>query len=77
MTKLFVPKLIIIKVLKCINSTCRLCDSSDETIYYLLNACPALAATEYLKWHNSVASLIHKHVCEYYAVPTCENPWLH
>jgi len=24
-----------------------------------------------------VASLIHKHVCEYYDIPTCDRPWLH
>ena len=66
------------KVLRCgDDSTCRLCQSSDETIYHLLSACPALAATEYLKRHNSVASLIHKHICESYGIPTCDKPWLY
>ena len=51
--------------------------SSDDTVYHLLSVCLALAATEYLKRHNSVASLIHKNVCEYYGIPTCEKPWLY
>ena len=66
------------KVLNCAEDpTCRLCHSSDETIYHLLSACPAVVVTEYLKRHNSVASLIHKHICECYGIPTCEKPWLY
>ena len=57
--------------------SCRLCQSADETIYHLLTACPALAATEYLKRHNSVASPIQKHICEFYGIATCEKPWLY
>jgi len=43
----------------------------------LFSVCPALATTEYLKRHNYVASLIHKHVCEFYGIPTCEKPWFY
>ena len=31
------------------DSLCRLCHSFDETIYHILSACPALAATAYLQ----------------------------
>ena len=65
-------------VLNCTDdSLCRMCHSSDETIYHLLSACPVLAAIGYLQRHNSVASLIHKHICEFYGIPTCEKPWLY
>ena len=59
------------------DSLCRWCHSSDETIFHVLSACPALAPTEYLERHNSVASLLHKHICEYYGIPTCKRPWLY
>lgn len=41
--------------------TYRICHSSSETTYHWLSACRMLAATEYLKRLNSVASLFHKH----------------
>ena len=64
-------------VLNCTDdSLCRICHSSDETIYHLLSTCPVLAAKAYLQ-HNSVASLIHKHICKFYGMPTCEKPWLY
>ena len=36
-----------------------------------------LAATEYLKRHNSVASLVHKNLCSHFGVVTCDKPWLY
>ena len=66
------------KVLNCTDDpSCTLCYSSGETIYHLVSASPALAATEYLKRYNSVASIIHKNVCEFYEISTCEKPWLY
>ena len=56
---------------------CRLCHSFDETMFHILSSCPVLAPTGYLQRHNSVAALIHKRICEYYCIPTCEKPWLY
>ena len=58
------------------DSSCRMCHSTSETIFHLLSACPILAATEYLKHHNSVASLVHS-LCSYFGVSVCDKPWLH
>ena len=56
---------------------CRLCHSFDETVYHILSSCPLLAPTGYLQRHNSVAALIHKQICEFYDIYTCEKPWLY
>ena len=52
---------------------CHLCHSFNETLYHILSSCPFLAPTRYLQRHNSVAALIHKQICEFYAIYTCEN----
>ena len=36
-----------------------------------------MSATEYLKRHNSVASLVHKALCDHFGIRTCDKPWLH
>jgi len=36
-----------------------------------------LAATEYLKRHNSVASLVHRALCDHFGIRTYDKPWLH
>ena len=59
------------------DSSCRMFHSAYETIFHLLTACPVLAATEYLKLHNSVASLVHRSSCSYFGVSVCDKPWLH
>lgn len=33
-------------------------------VFHALSACSALALIKYLEHHNTVASLIHRHVCE-------------
>ena len=57
--------------------SCRVCHTAPETIHHLLSACSMLAATEYLTWHSSVASLIHKSLCTHLGVVTCGKPWLY
>ena len=69
--------IIIIIIMVTYSRLCRLCHSFDETVFHILSSCPVLAPTGYLQWHNSVAALIHKHICEYYGIPTCEKPWLY
>jgi len=54
-----------------------MCHSATETIFDILSACPMLASTDYLRWHNSVASLLHKNICDFYSIVTCDRPWLH
>ena len=34
------------------DSLCRLCHSSDKTIFHVLSACPVLAPIEYLERYN-------------------------
>ena len=53
-----------------------MCHGSAETIYLLLSACPVLAASECLKHHNSVVSLVHKNLCSHLGVVTCDKPRL-
>lgn len=56
---------------------CRLCHSSDETIFHILSSCPFLAPTSYLERHNSVAALVHKQICMAYGITTSERQWLY
>ena len=65
------------KVLNCTDDPSyayTLCYSSGETIYHLVSASPALAATEYLKRQNFVALIIQKNV--FYEISTCKKRWL-
>jgi len=54
-----------------------MCHGTPETIYHLFNACPVLAASEYPKCHNSVASLVCKNLCSNLGIVTCDKPWLY
>ena len=58
---------------------CCLCHSLDETVYHILSLYPFLTPTGYLQWQNFVAALIHKQICEFYGIYTCEKPkpWLY
>ena len=53
-----------------------MCHCVSETIFHLLSAFPVLAATEYLKRHNSVASLVHRSLCSHFGASICDKPWL-
>ena len=41
------------------SDTCRMCNTMPETIAHVVSGCTTLAATSYLKRHNSVAKIIH------------------
>ena len=75
--KLFVLKFIIWMCFTHLMTLCRLRHLSTETIFHVLNACPALALSIWSDIRNSVASLIHKHICEYNGIATCSRPWLY
>jgi len=54
-----------------------MCRGALETIYHVLSVCPVLAASEYLKCHNSVVSLVRKNLCSHLGVVTCDKQWLY
>ena len=41
------------------SNTCRMSNTMPETISHVISGCTTLAATSYLKRHNSVAKIIH------------------
>jgi len=59
------------------SAVCQMCHSATETIFHILSACPMLASTDYLRQHNSVASLLHKNICDFYGIVICDRPWLY
>jgi len=45
------------------NAVCWMCHSATEIIFHILIKCISyICYTDYLKWHNSVASLLHKNM---------------
>ena len=60
-----------------VSPTCCLCINANETIIHLLSACPCLAGTQYIWRHNSVASLLHRVICNHCGFPTCGKLWLY
>jgi len=46
------------------NSTCRLCQVFDETIYYITLACPILAKEQYVKKHDGMCAQLHFYICK-------------
>jgi len=52
------------------STLCRLCNSKEETIQYLMAGCPTLAPTSYLHCHNLVAGVIHWHLCHTFGIHT-------
>jgi hypothetical protein len=49
----------------------------NETVTHILAACPKLAQMEYLKWHNAVAAVIHKTICDENGRESAKQTWLH
>jgi ribosomal protein L37E len=47
-----------------IDELCRRCGNESETIKHITAACEQLAATEYVKRHDSVAKVIHQKLAE-------------
>ena len=65
---------------KSIDPMCRMCKTASETISQISHvhfSCPKLAGSEYLKRHNSVATVIHRKVCQDYNIETPVQDWLH
>jgi len=59
------------------DARCRLCKTADETVTHILTGCSKIAQTEYMKRHNAVAAVVHKHACQEYGIPTVKQAWLH
>ena len=45
-----------------------------ETINHIISGCPALAQNEYKRRHDTVAKVLHWHICKEYNVP-CSDRW--
>ena len=50
-----------------------LCHRFSETTFDELSACPMLAASEYLKRHNTFALLVLKALCDHFGTTTCDK----
>jgi len=48
-----------------IDSKCRLCQQFDETIEYIISACPILAKEQYIKRYDSVCVCVHNYTSTY------------
>ena len=46
------------------NSKCRLCQQSDETIDHIISACPILATEQYVKRRVKVSAQLHFNICK-------------
>lgn len=47
-----------------VDSKCRICRESEETIYHVMSACPVLAQREYISRHDRVAKALHHKICQ-------------
>jgi len=45
-------------------SKCRLYQKFDETIDYIISACPILAKEQYIKIHDRVCAQLHFNICK-------------
>jgi hypothetical protein len=46
------------------DSKCRLCHQFDETIDYIISACPILAKEQHIKRHDRVSAQLHFNICK-------------
>ena len=47
------------------NTKCRACNKSDESVFHLICSCPALAPTLYLNMrHNQVARILYQEIIQ-------------
>ena len=56
----------------CVSPKCRMCGDKDETVWHVLGECSRLAGTEYKRWHDIVARIIHRALCIKYGFSTAE-----
>ena len=54
---------------------CRFCHTREETIQHLLAGCEALIPTKYLYRHNTVAKVVHWHLCKIFHVQLDVTSW--
>ena len=59
------------------NSSCRLCDSDNETVAHLVSGCSALAGTSYKKCHDAVGHCLHWCLCCQFSFPVVREWWKH
>ena len=59
------------------DSKCRLCKESDETVDHILSSCKKIAQTDYKIQHNTVVKMIHWNICKNYHITTTNNWWEH
>ena len=57
------------------DSKCRFCQKFDETIDYIISACPKLAKEQYVKRHDRVCAQLHFNVCKETGVPLDKKHW--
>ena len=53
---------------------CRKCYQKEETIDHIASECPALPQNQYKKRQDTVARVVHWHLCKKYQIP-CSNKW--
>ena len=57
------------------DSKCRLCQQFDETIGYIISACPILAKEQYIKRHDRVCAQLHFNICKETGLQLDKNHW--
>jgi hypothetical protein len=57
------------------DSKCRLCQKLDETIDYIISACPVLVKEQYVKRHDRVSAQIHFKICKELGVQLDKKHW--
>lgn len=58
-----------------IDSNCRLCKQTSESIQHVCCGCPSLAQTDYLQRHNNVAKVVHQALAKRYGLTEVEKPY--
>ena len=57
------------------DNECRLCQQFDETIDYIISACPILAKEQYTKRHGRVCAQIYFIICKEIGVQLDKKHW--
>jgi hypothetical protein len=65
------------KILKEIESRCRLCKEYEDTIDHLTSGCPILAKNEYVIRHDKVCTHLYYSICKTFGIETAENWYFH
>ncbi|XP_067932904.1 uncharacterized protein [Watersipora subatra] len=47
---------------------CRLCKDAPETIQHIINGCKQLGKSAYTEWHNHVAGVVYRSLCDEYGL---------